>query len=87
VHGPHLRRDLETRFCFFFLQRSPNGGFAILQEYAEGRGAVDLCAAHNERRYLVEMQLEGAEPLEDCLARLSGFQAVWKRPGKLRVVW
>jgi hypothetical protein len=58
---------------FSFLQRALNGGAAIFHEFAEGRGAVDLCAIYNGKEYLVEVKLEGAEPLEDSLAQLSGY--------------
>ncbi|MDR3154824.1 MAG: AAA-like domain-containing protein [Deltaproteobacteria bacterium] len=58
---------------FSFLQRALNSGAAIYHEYAEGRGAVDLCALYNGREYLVEVKLQGAEPLEDSLAQLSGY--------------
>ncbi|MDR3153100.1 MAG: ATP-binding protein [Deltaproteobacteria bacterium] len=58
---------------FSFLQRALNSGATIHHEYAEGRGAVDLCAIYNGREYLVEVKLEGAEPLEHSLAQLSGY--------------
>ncbi|MDR3153867.1 MAG: AAA-like domain-containing protein, partial [Deltaproteobacteria bacterium] len=58
---------------FSFLQRALNSGAKIYHEYAEGRGAVDLCAVYNGREYLVEVKLEGAEPLNDSLAQLSGY--------------
>jgi hypothetical protein len=58
---------------FSFLQRALNGGAAIYHEFAEGRGAVDLCAIYIGKEYLVEVKLEGAEPLEDSLAQLSGY--------------
>ncbi|MDR3154581.1 MAG: AAA-like domain-containing protein [Deltaproteobacteria bacterium] len=58
---------------FSFLQRALNGGAAIFHEYAEGRGAVDLCAVYNGREYLAEVKLAGIEPLEDSLAQLSGY--------------
>jgi hypothetical protein len=58
---------------FSFLQRALNDGAAVFHEYAEGRGSVDLCAVYKEREYLVEVKLEGAEPLEDGLAQLSGY--------------
>jgi hypothetical protein len=58
---------------FSFLQRALNGGATIYHEFAEGRGAVDLCAIYNGKQYLVEVKLEGAEPLEDSLAQLSGY--------------
>jgi hypothetical protein len=58
---------------FSFLQRALNSGATIYHEYAEGRGAVDLCAIFNGKEYLVEVKLEGVEPLEDSLSQLSRY--------------
>ncbi|MDR3154538.1 MAG: AAA family ATPase [Deltaproteobacteria bacterium] len=58
---------------FSFLQRALNSGAIINHEYAEGRGAVDLCALYNGREYLVEVKLEDAEPLEESLDQLSRY--------------
>ncbi|MDR3135102.1 MAG: AAA-like domain-containing protein [Deltaproteobacteria bacterium] len=58
---------------FSFLQRALNGGATIIHEYAEGRGAVGLCAMYKGREYLVEVKLGGTEPIGDSLGQLSGY--------------
>ncbi|MDR3152882.1 MAG: ATP-binding protein [Deltaproteobacteria bacterium] len=58
---------------FSFLQRALDGGAAVYHEYAEGRGAADLCAVRKGREYRIEIKIDADEPLEDSLAQLSGY--------------
>jgi hypothetical protein len=56
-----------------FLQRVANGGAKIFRQFAEGRGAVDLCILYKERQYLLEAKIKGHSTLKESLTQLAGY--------------
>jgi hypothetical protein len=66
----------EATYAFMlltFLQRVVNSDAKVDREYAEGRGAVDICITYNKREYIVEVKLKGEDSVEDSKKQLVGY--------------
>jgi hypothetical protein len=56
-----------------FLQRVVNGGALVRRQFAEGRGAVDICVLFKDRKYLIELKIKGRKSEENHLDQLAGY--------------
>jgi hypothetical protein len=66
----------EATYAFMlqsFLQKVVNSDADVFREYAEGRGAVDICILYNKREYIVEVKLKGEDSVEDSKKQLAGY--------------
>ncbi|MDR1110830.1 MAG: hypothetical protein LBP92_09120 [Deltaproteobacteria bacterium] len=55
-----------------YLQKAVNGGGQVYREYAEGRGAVDICVQYAGHDYLVEVRLKRGKKPDDWQRQLAG---------------
>jgi Holliday junction resolvase len=53
-----------------YLQKLVNGGAEVEREYAEGRGAVDLCVKYQKKEYIIEVKIKGEDSLKDCIEQI-----------------
>jgi hypothetical protein len=56
-----------------YLQKAVNGGGLVYREYAEGRGAVDICVQYAGHDYLFEVRLKGEKTPDDWQTLLAGY--------------
>jgi hypothetical protein len=66
----------EATYAFMlltFLQRVVNSDAKVDREYAQGRGAVDICVTFNKREYIIEVKLKGEDSIDDCKKQLAGY--------------
>jgi hypothetical protein len=56
-----------------FLQKVVNSDALVYREFAQGRGAVDLCVIYKGRQYLVEVKLYGQKSREESLEQVAGY--------------
>jgi hypothetical protein len=56
-----------------YLQKIVNSGAKVDREYAEGRGAVDICVTYNEREYLIEVKIKGEDSENESIEQLAGY--------------
>jgi hypothetical protein len=66
----------EATYAFMlltFLQRVVNSDAKVDRQYAEGRGAVDICVTYNNQEYIIEVKLKGEDSLLDSQKQLAGY--------------
>jgi hypothetical protein len=56
-----------------YLQKVVNGGALVFRQFAQGRGAVDICILFKDHEYLLECKLLGQKPREDSLKQLKKY--------------
>ncbi|MDR1110831.1 MAG: ATP-binding protein [Deltaproteobacteria bacterium] len=56
-----------------YLQKIVNSGGLVYREYAEGRGAVDICVQYAGHDYLVEVKLKGEKTPDDWQTQLAVY--------------
>ncbi|MDR2199011.1 MAG: AAA-like domain-containing protein [Deltaproteobacteria bacterium] len=56
-----------------FLQKVVNSDALVHREFAQGRGAVDLCVIFKGRQYIVEVKLYGQKSLEESLEQVARY--------------
>jgi hypothetical protein len=66
----------EATYAFMlltFLQRVVNSDAKVDREYAEGRGAVDICVTYNKKEYIIEVKLKGEDTVMESQKQLAGY--------------
>jgi hypothetical protein len=56
-----------------YLQKVDSVGAIVHPEFALGRGAVDICVLFHDRKYLIEINVQGQKSLEGSLKQLAKY--------------